>query len=254
MRMDPEISGRDHFTRLYRSELVEEARWLDLGAALKADSVELLLARNGIQPESLLELGCGTGAVIGECQRRSIACSYTAVDYSSEALDYLAAHSTGIRTFRADLTDDGFALDGHYDVVVLTHVIEHLEQPWSALRNVLRRIRCRYVIVEVPLEDLPAARLKDLFRDRRRNSAGHVQFFTRTSFRGLIQAAPLTIIDERSYVPVLPAEAYGFIQRRAGLSPLSVWLKEISARYVSRVCGPVWRRLYYAHYAVLCRP
>jgi len=254
MRTDPETSGKAHFTQLYRSELAEEARWLEYGAALKGNSVEFLLARNGILPESLLELGCGTGAVVRECQRRSIAGAYTGVDYSPEALDYLAAHSTGIRTFRADITADGFTLDGHYDVVLLSHVLEHLEEPLRALRNALHRTRCGYIIAEVPLEDLPASRLKNLFRDRRRNSAGHVQFFTRASFRALMRATPLTILDERSYVPILPAEGYDLVQERAGLSPLSAWLKSVSARYVARVLGPLWRRLYYAHYAVLCRP
>jgi len=74
------VSGRDCYANLYLTQLEAEAEWLRRGALDKADSVEQLLARNGIVPRTLTELGAGTGAVISECRRRGLGQTFTAVD------------------------------------------------------------------------------------------------------------------------------------------------------------------------------
>ena len=48
-------------------------RWRALGARSKADHAELLLARAGLQPVSVIEIGCGDGALLHELDRRAIA-------------------------------------------------------------------------------------------------------------------------------------------------------------------------------------
>lgn len=87
--LDSGRSGRDHYEAAYLDALERQAEWLCRGAGQKADSVERLLHRNRIKPESILELGCGTGAVIGELQQREVARHYYGIDYSAPAIDYL---------------------------------------------------------------------------------------------------------------------------------------------------------------------
>src|SRR5258707_355206 len=118
------VSGRDHYDSLFQNELAREAEWLDRTAKNKADWIEVLLKKKGISCGTLLELGCGTGSVIRECQRRDLARTYIAVDYSETAIEYLRAHSDGIETYVADVTAADFAPGRPPDVVVLSHVIE----------------------------------------------------------------------------------------------------------------------------------
>lgn len=244
-----DASGRDIYAGHYRERLEREAEWLRRGAGQKADSVELLLRRNGITPESILELGCGTGAVISELRRRGLARRYFGVDYSDDAIMYLKSADPGIEAAVADIMveADPFG-EGKYDVVVVSHTIEHLEEPLEFLRAI-RRIRFDHMIAEVPLEDLLFGRLKSRFRDRSENPAGHVQFFTRASFRKLIVEAGYTIQDERLYAPRFDSETLEFAYGDAG--PLRRLHKRMTEQVLPVALGPLWRRLYHAHFAVV---
>jgi SAM-dependent methyltransferase len=250
----PLKSGRDYYAGLYHAQLDLQGEWLRYGATEKVNSIETLIGRHGISPVTLLELGCGTGAVITECQRRKLGSEWTAIDYSSEAIGYLQSRAPDIRCVVADITDPGFTLEGSYDVVVLSHVLEHLEQPLKFLQSLISRIQFRYLIAEVPLEDLLGARIRNIFQDRYTNSAGHVQWFKRASFLELISSAMLDVTDERRYVPVLSPEVLDFVAKKDHQSGSRRLARRATACYLPRLLGPVWERAWYAHYAVLCVP
>ncbi len=246
-------SGRDRYAAKYRKDVDLEAEWLRLGASDKVESVAILLTRHGIEPDSVLELGCGTGAVIAECQRRALGREFTAIDYSSDAIEFLASRSKGIRCIARDITDPSFVMEGYYDVGIVSHVIEHLENPLAFLRAITQKMRMGHLVLEVPLEDLSIARWKAKFRDRAKNLAGHVQFFTEATFRQLVESSGLEIVDGRTYSPVLKPEVIDFVCRKDGISGPRAWLKMATGHYLPRYLGPLWRRTYYAHCTLLCK-
>jgi SAM-dependent methyltransferase len=246
------VSGRDHYDAIYRDQLANEAEWLDRTARHKADSIEHLIRKNGIARETMLELGCGTGSVIRECQRRGLARSYIAVDYSETAIEYLRAHSVDIETHIADVTDAELAFDRPVDVVVLSHLIEHLEEPHRFLES-LQGINFRYLIAEVPLDDLLMGRLAALTKkDRTQNLAGHVQFFTARSFDTLLASSGLEVLDRRRYLPTLDMDTIRFVCRKNG-SSRATYLKMVLGRYLRAALGPLWSTFFSAHYAVLAK-
>jgi SAM-dependent methyltransferase len=247
------VSGRDHYDSLYQKQLANEAEWLDRTANHKADSIEYLLRKNGIPCGTMLELGCGTGSVIRECQRRGLSKSFIAVDYSESAIEYLREHSAGIETHVADVTDPAFVFDEPVDVVVLSHVIEHLERPHPFLKS-LQKIKFRYLIAEVPLDDLLMGRLSALAKeDRTQNTAGHVQFFTASSFRRLLRASDFEVMDSRRYLQLLDLSTIRFVCQKNRSSYL-IYLKMVVGRYLRLATGPLWARIFSANYAVLSRP
>jgi len=245
-------TGRDHYAAIYDRELESEAMWLRLGAAAKADSVGLLLRKHGLQPKTILDLGTGTGEVIRECQRRGYGEKYTAVDFSPKAIQYLQANSTGIDARVGDITSPEFSVDGHFDLVILSHVLEHLEEPAQFL-NALRRIDFTYLVAEVPLEDLWLARLKSHIKDRTHNPAGHVQFFTRATFQSLLTRCGLKIEETRLYTAPPSAADLRFMCRKNGWGLAKYLQVLITGRYLPLLSGPLWRRLYYANFAALSR-
>ena len=247
--------GREHYAALYRSDLELEAEWLRLSAVEKANSVERLVRRNGIESTRLLELGCGTGAVILECMRRGLAGRYSAIDFSPDAIAHLRGQAGDRIACRvADVAAPEFRCDEPFDVVVVSHVLEHLESPGEFLASLRRKIRFTHLVVEVPLENLPALRLKSRFRDRRDNPAGHVQFFTGRDFLRLLSDSGFDVVDRRRYAPVLSERAASLVCRRHGLRGARRLVRLATGRYLPGALGPLWSRLYYAHLAVLCHP
>jgi phospholipid N-methyltransferase len=245
--------GRDHYECTYERDLVAEDRWLSFGAVQKANSVEMLLRRNGIQVRKMIELGAGTGAVIKECRRRKLAQEYAALDYSATAIGLLKETAPGIETFTADITSSDLPIRGHFDVVIVSHVIEHLEEPKSFL-DALDGLSWDHLIAEVPLENLPVETIKRPIRRTPPGMAsGHVQFFNATSFDRLIESTGMTVVDRRRYVPVMSAEAVRFMSAHHGHSRGRQSLSFLTARYLPILMQPLWSFLYYAHYAVLCR-
>lgn len=244
-------SGRDFYAEIYATELDGEAKWLEYGAKEKADSIDLLIKRSGIQPLSLLELGCGTGAVIKECVRRKIASRYVAVDYSQEAVQRLRREAPGIECLVADITDSIFHLDEHFDVVILSHVLEHLEDPLAFLRTINDRMDFRQLIIEVPLEGLSLLNLKARMVGRN-NPAGHVQFFTRDSFLHLLGEADLKVGDERWFVPKKSAESIRFMCEKDHIGKARTLYKLLANCYAPGILAPFWKRYWYSHLAVRC--
>ncbi|MCY3615004.1 MAG: class I SAM-dependent methyltransferase [Bacteroidetes bacterium] len=250
--LDSGKSGRDHSETTYLDALERQAEWLRRGAGQKADSVEQLLRRNRIKPESVLELGCGTGAVIGELQRRGLAQHYYGIDYSATAITYLKTAFPNIQCAVADVMETANVFDeDSFDVVICSHIIEHLEDPVLFLQAIGRQFQFDYLVAEVPLEDLFFGRVKALLNDRSKNPAGHVQFFTRRSFLALFTAIQSTIVDERVYAPSFGKETLQFAYGEKGL--LRYLGKMLTEHYLPKHASRLWTRWYHAHYAVLCK-
>jgi len=246
------VLAKDHYRHLYQTDLEEEAEWLGRGAIDKTNSIEMLLNRNNIRPKTILELGCGVGAVLFECQRRNIAKKYIGVEYAPEAISYLRKHSVGIESIQGDITDPDFCIKDACDVVVISHVIEHLKEPANFLTAIKKSIKFSHFVVEVPLEDLLVSKIKSLLRDPLANKAGHLQFFTRRSIENLLRSNGFNIIDRRTYVPILDMETIHFIAAKDRLARHHRLFKVFSNNLFPRMFIPLWKRLYYAHHAILC--
>jgi Methyltransferase domain len=247
------VTGRDYYAGIYGKQLEAEAEWLRRGAPDKADSVEQLLARNGIAPRTLTELGAGTGAVISECRRRGLGETFTAIDDAAVALEYLQKNVQNVTVIKADIASMDFRLDEPVDVLVISHVVEHLEQP-KAFLEAVRRLKFKAAIIEVPLEDLPLARYKAWITPRSANVAGHVQFFTVASFERLVTSAGLKIVDRRSYVPTFTIDTLRFVHAKDKLPFWRLPLMWLTRWLIPRLNSHFYQRLYHCHYAILVVP
>ncbi|MGO8818052.1 MAG: class I SAM-dependent methyltransferase [Terriglobia bacterium] len=242
----------DHYQEIYQRSLEVEARWLRFGARPKANSIQALVGGLGPPLESLCELGCGTGGVLSECMRRRLAKRYFAIDGSQVALEYVRKRN-GSEVVLAchDLETGAPDLGVTFDLVVVSHVIEHLRNPEPLLRGLLGK--CKYLVAEVPLENqaVPWATswLKSnlLGRKREENLSGHVQFFSKGTFKSLIESTGWRIHREHRYSPY-NRQAIVFNYTR---NHLPVW-RGLAPYWLSRLAGG-WlsSRLLNAHFAVL---
>jgi SAM-dependent methyltransferase len=163
------------------------ARWRDLSAVIKAEHVITLLREAGqAPPASILEVGCGDGAVLAALHRSGARMIGAEVSHTAAELARRRPEIAEVHTF-----DPGERLpfpDSSFPLVLATHVLEHVHDPLALLRE-LRRVSGMLVFVEVPLEHNPAARRAGAVA--RSQAAGHVQRFSRRSIGVLLTDAGL---------------------------------------------------------------
>lgn len=229
--------------------LLELDDWCTLGAREKAVSVIRLAADRVIR--DVLEIGCGTGAVLAQLDNLAFGDRYWACEPMAELCD-LAKTKTIRRMVGISCTtfDDETFAGQSYDLIILSHVLEHVLNPAELLSRALRR--GRYVIVEVPIEANMAGNLRSAVRrrltDRPRmvNAAGHIQFFSTSDAKKLVRWSGGQVLDTRLYFPTESYEAL----RQSASGPRRLYLNSISN--VGRVVGSqTLAYLYYGHYAMI---
>lgn len=162
------------------------------------------LRRHARPPGLLLDLGCGDGTVLYLARRDG---------WEVQGVELFPEQTALVRE-RLGLpvvTSDILAYDGQpasWDVVILTHVIEHLSDPLAALRKIRALLKPGGVgVLEFPNIDALDARLRRLLerlRLHRRRYApsyvpGHVQEFCRPSFAFAAERAGLALERWETY-------------------------------------------------------
>jgi SAM-dependent methyltransferase len=218
------------------------ARWRALGAVGKADHVLELAAGLGLVPETVLEVGCGDGALLAELARRRFAPTLSGVEISEEAAAIARRRGLDVRVFDGERLP---AADGSCDLGILSHVLEHVPDPGGLLAETARV--CRSLIVEVPLEANVSAR-----RSAKRAGAaeiGHIQSLDRDAVRTLVEAAGLRVAGE--LLDPLPAEVHLFFADTAA-ARLRARAKATVRRVVFAASPSLAARLFTLHYACAC--
>jgi len=100
--------------------------------------------------KSVLEVGVGEASWRAFSRAVTRTVKYTGVDIKQSDLDLCKAHFPKIETHCASIYDLS-ALPGGYDVVMCCEVMEHLEEPERALRELLR-FKPRHALLSVPHE------------------------------------------------------------------------------------------------------
>ena len=162
------------------------------------------IRRHARPPGRMLDLGCGDGGLLWLARRDG---------WDVRGVELYPEQSALVRSrlgFAVD-TSDILSYSGEpaaWDVVVLTHVLEHLPDPLAALRKIRHFLKPAGVaVLEFPNIDALDARVRRLL-DRwgvhRRHYAatyvpGHVQEFCRASFAYAAERAGLTLAAWETY-------------------------------------------------------
>jgi hypothetical protein len=163
------------------------------------------------QPKTAADFGCGNGVLSYWMHCNGFAQQITGVDISQKGIDY--ANTTFARpglTFQRAAGLDALAELKPLDVVISSHVLEHLPDPELGLAKL--RPLASWFVFEVPLERALAPSLHSLLtgRPQQNNPVGHVNFWTKTSFQELLRRNGFLIVRDFHYAsaPFSPYTAH----------------------------------------------
>lgn len=125
----------------------------------------------------ILDFGGGKGRLLH---------SFVASGYRCSVIDYVDSVLPGVEYLGNDLS--ALPGDSRFDIVICSHVIEHLAEPRAVIRALRGRLkRDGKLYVEVPLEIWKRAPPST-------DPVTHINFFTKESLRTLMEASGLTVL------------------------------------------------------------
>lgn len=228
------------------SEGMIYADWRAISAVAKAEHV-LALARDRLGSDaSVLDIGCGDGALIAELAGRRPGWRFAGVEIAERAVELAAARCPAAEIRRYDGDALPYA-EREFDLAVLSHVLEHVPDPVAVLREA-GRVAAR-VIVEVPLEANVSAR-----RAAKRGIAqevGHIQRFSKRAVAAVAGAAALAVVADVS--DPLGRQVHTFFAGSAAARARGTAKWAVRAG-LHRASTDLAQRLFTVHYACLCEP
>ena len=110
----------------------------------------LLNQIKNLRIQSFLDVGCGEGFTLNKLKENKIGKVHEGIDYSREAISlgkkaYPDLHISEGNIYNLKYKDNSF------DLVICSEVLEHLEDPQKALKE-LSRVSKKYILLSVPNE------------------------------------------------------------------------------------------------------
>jgi SAM-dependent methyltransferase len=201
-----------NYNEYYDDSITE---WRELGAEGKAENIITLSLER--KHEYVLEIGCGEGSVLSKLSDGNFGSQLFGLEISESGVEMV--NKRNIPRLTECKLYDGYRVpyeDKTFDLVILTHVVEHLEHPRLLLTEALRV--GKDVFIEVPLEHTLWLK-KDFVFD----SVGHINFYTPTTIRNLVQSCGYKVLKQQ----VVPA-SLGVHKYSSGTSGIiKYYLKKI---------------------------
>jgi SAM-dependent methyltransferase len=153
------------------------------------------------KPRSVLELGCGSGLTLAYC-KQAFDCQQVVGIELDEAAGVVASTRPEIdKVLQGNIENNTFDLaPDSFDLLIASHVLEHMSDPWKVLAQFIRWARkdaqilialpnARHLSLTLPLLlkgnfDYEASGIRD---------RTHLRFFTRSSMLALVEKAGLEL-------------------------------------------------------------
>ncbi|GFO55614.1 hypothetical protein GMSM_26210 [Geomonas sp. Red276] len=140
----------------------------------------------------VLDVGAGDGSILALLDEAGFCDSLYAIDISRSSVDEIGKR--GIASLKEVQQYDGYRIpydDEFFDLVILSHVIEHVEFPRALLREI-RRVS-RHQVIEIPLDFIyDVDRKVDHFL-----AYGHINVYHPMLFRFLLRTEGFVPLADR---------------------------------------------------------
>jgi SAM-dependent methyltransferase len=168
--------------------------WHEKDAAWKATQVLSLLNDRDFRPESIVDIGCGTGGVLEAIADALNGIRLVGYDPSPQAIKMIE-RSDGVE-LRVGTPKD---VHEHYDLLISLDVFEHVEDYIGFLRS-LRPI-ADWFMFHIPLDISAQSIVREMPLLTVRSSVGHLHYFTRGTAIATVETAGFEVVCDRLLFP-----------------------------------------------------
>ncbi len=167
-------------------------RWPSLRGDLRQD----LLDRIATDAKSILEIGCGEGA-LGAALKQRQKCRVVGIEIDRDAAAKARKRLDDV--YCGDVLEIISLIQQEFDWIVGGDIVEHLAEPWSFLADLRRIARPDgKLLLSIPnianasvIADLLRGRFDDVYMGL--TCAGHLRFFTRRTIEDMLAIAGWTV-------------------------------------------------------------
>ncbi len=177
----------------------QQGKWRQVGARQKA--LNIIELAGELRPRKVLEVGAGDGSILWWLSQMDFAPQMYAVEIAESALQLIGQKA--IPQLQKAVSFDGYSIpfpDNFFDLVILSHVLEHVEFERRLLREI-RRVS-RHCVIEVPKDYRPDVDKKVAHF----LSYGHINVYTPSSLRFLLRTENYRIRKQK--VGIYSEETY----------------------------------------------
>lgn len=212
--------------------LENTGNWHVEDSAWKARMICELYKKNSLHPKTVVEVGCGAGAVLDTLLQKDAGIEkLDGFDISPQAISLASTRSNSKLSFHeGDFLKKDFPVT---DLLLMIDVMEHVEDFYQFLREILKRGRT--FIFHIPMDLSCRTILKPHVLLQHRNSVGHIHYFSEEMILWILKDTGYEIIDWHYTKPVID------IQPAIGLkSGMKKVLRNISFGINSSLSAKFW--------------
>lgn len=167
-----------------------DVAWRMLGAKYKAQNI--IAVCKSIEPKKVLEVGAGDGSILHYLNEWDFAPELYALEIAQSGVDKIKERN--LSKLKEAQTFDGYQIpyaDDSFDLIILAHVLEHVEHERVLIRE-LKRV-AKHIVIEVPKDYRFGVdkRMKHFL------AYGHINMYTPTSLRFLLQSEGLDLVEDK---------------------------------------------------------
>ena len=188
---------------LYRTCSTEEAQGVAEERAILANMrryLERLRRDSGITGGRLLDIGCGLGHLVAEA--RQMGYDAIGVDPSEEAIAEARRRSGSDSAICGTYSENLFP-PGHFDLITLVHVIDHVVTPVEVLRAMHKHLKPGgYAFIAT--HNIGSLLAKLMGKNFIAWSVQHISYYTPKTLAGSAKAAGLDPVSQRGSLTTYP--------------------------------------------------
>ncbi|HEX4203756.1 MAG TPA: methyltransferase domain-containing protein [Ktedonobacteraceae bacterium] len=186
--------------------------WHVAAASWKAQAILRMMTKHGIDPQTVCEIGCGSGEILRLLQTHlDISCTFSGYEISPQAYDMATSRENERLHFHlADFQEMDRSV---YDLILLIDVVQHFENWFGYLKKI--KAQSTYKILQLPLDVFVFSALRNELINYHR-AAGHLHFFTKDVALELLRECGYEVVDYWYTLPPLATASWREVRHHPG--------------------------------------
>lgn len=188
--------GQNELSKPYDSYLSGEylqknPTWDDEDSAWKAGKVMEIMQRNNLRSNSIVDVGCGAGGVLGAIRKANPTVELHGFEIAPDASRFWQQYAdSGINFVVGDFLE---LRSPRFDTLLVLDVIEHVPDPFEFLSRLLDRAEHFVFHIPLDLSAVSVAREKPLLYVR--DKVGHIHYYTKGLALELLAECGYDVLD-----------------------------------------------------------